>query len=414
MTKINSIKILHTADWHLGKRLNQFSRHTEQLAVMDELCAIADTQQVDLVIVAGDLYDTFNPPAESQELFYKTIHRLTNNGKRAVVAIAGNHDMPERIEAPLPLANNCGIFLAGFPNSAFTPMKTDARIEITRSESGFIELSLPGLDFPVRILLTPYANELRLKTYLGQNEEGADLRNLLAKKWNELADKYCDDKGVNLLAAHLFVMKKDGEKEEEPEGEKTILHIGGAQEIYSENVPKGIQYVALGHLHKYNTVDTIPCPVVYSSSPLAYSFAEADQQKYVVVVELSPGKAAEYHKHELNKGFRLLRKTFDHIEDALIWVKDNPDAYVEVTLRTEDYIDGKSIKQLEDAHDKVVAIIPELIQKDEEGKTAVVHQVDLSQDLTTLFKAYFMSENQQEPTEAIMELFKEILKEEDK
>jgi exonuclease SbcD len=106
-----SLRILHTADWHLGKKLDHFSRLEEQKLVMAEICDIADAQNVDVVIVAGDLFDTFNPPAEAQDLFYKTLFRLTNNGKRAVVAIAGNHDMPERVEAPNPLAEMNGIIL---------------------------------------------------------------------------------------------------------------------------------------------------------------------------------------------------------------------------------------------------------------------------------------------------------------
>ena len=79
------MKILHTADWHLGKRLDSFSRLEEQKIVLDEICIIADEQAVDAVIVAGDLFDAFNPPVEAIELLYKTLKRLTNNGKRPAV-----------------------------------------------------------------------------------------------------------------------------------------------------------------------------------------------------------------------------------------------------------------------------------------------------------------------------------------
>ena len=97
------MKILHTADWHLGKRLNEFSRIEEQREVLEEICRIAEEQQVDAVLVAGDLYDTFNPPNEAIELFYKSLHRLAAGGKRAVIGIAGNHDSPRccRIVASL-------------------------------------------------------------------------------------------------------------------------------------------------------------------------------------------------------------------------------------------------------------------------------------------------------------------------
>ena len=111
------MKILHTADWHLGKRLETFSRHDEQVAVLDEICQIADREAVDAVIIAGDLFDVFSPPNESSELLFKTCKRLANNGLRAVIAIAGNHDSPERIEAPESLARECGIVFSGFPHT---------------------------------------------------------------------------------------------------------------------------------------------------------------------------------------------------------------------------------------------------------------------------------------------------------
>ncbi|KKX47486.1 exonuclease SbcCD subunit D [Sphingobacterium sp. IITKGP-BTPF85] len=104
-----SLKILHTADWHLGKRLDYFSRFDEQKVVLDEIVQIADQEQVDLVIVAGDLFDAFNPPVEAIELLYKTLKRLTKNGSRPVIAIAGNHDSPDRVDAPDSLARDCGI-----------------------------------------------------------------------------------------------------------------------------------------------------------------------------------------------------------------------------------------------------------------------------------------------------------------
>ena len=98
------MKILHTADWHLGKKLETIPRIEEQKTVLEEICEIADREAVHAVLVAGDLFDTFNPSSEAEELLYKTLKRLSKNGRRAVIAIAGNHDSPKHIEAPDPLA----------------------------------------------------------------------------------------------------------------------------------------------------------------------------------------------------------------------------------------------------------------------------------------------------------------------
>src|SRR5690606_37531581 len=135
------MKILHTADWHLGKRLDNFSRLEEQIEVMNEIISIADEQNVDLVLVAGDLFDAFHPSTEAIDLFYKTVKRLAKNGKRPVIAIAGNHDSPSFIDAPDPLARECGIILIGYPNQKVQEYALE-NFRITISEKGFLEIQL--------------------------------------------------------------------------------------------------------------------------------------------------------------------------------------------------------------------------------------------------------------------------------
>ncbi|MBK5195556.1 MAG: exonuclease subunit SbcD, partial [Proteiniphilum sp.] len=250
------MKILHTADWHLGKRLDDYSRMEEQQTVLREICEIADREQVDAVLVAGDLFDTFNPPTEAVDLMYRTLKRLTADGRRPVIAIAGNHDSPDRIEAPDPLARACGIIFAGYPHSLVPPFALDSGLRVLQSDDGFVELQLPGTETPLRVLFTPYANEYRLKTFLGLEESEEELRVILQEKWQQLADSYCDRRGVNILLSHLFMVRRGDKFPEEPEEEKPILHVGGAQALYTENIPWQIQYTALGHLHRMHRVDT--------------------------------------------------------------------------------------------------------------------------------------------------------------
>lgn len=406
------MKILHTSDWHLGKRLEDFSRMEEQQAVMAEICEIADRENVDAVLVAGDLFDTFNPPTEAVDLFYKTLKRLSINGTRPVVAIAGNHDSPDRIEAPDPLARECGIIFAGYPNSVVQPFELESGLKVTQSAEGFLEILLPQNPIPLRILSTPYANELLLKTCLGHDDPEKELRAVLQQKWQELAKKYCDEKGVNVLITHLFVVKKGGEMPEEPDDEKPILHVGGAQAIYTENIPAQIQYTALGHLHRMHRADSQPCPVYYSGSPLSYSFAEANQEKFVLLVELEPGKNAEIGEIRLNSGKRLLRKKAIGMEEAIDWLMENQDSLVELTLVTDTFLTAAERKQLSSVHSGIISIIPEV--KNEGDLTGSGRQsIDLSKSMEKLFVDYFRYEKGQEPNEQIMKLFNEILAEED-
>lgn len=407
------MKILHTADWHIGKRLERFSRLEEQKAVLQEICEIADREAVDAVVIAGDLFDTFNPPTEAVELFYKILKRLSGNGKRAVVAIAGNHDSPDRIEAPDPLARECGIILAGYPNSVVAPFSLESGLAVARSEEGFLELKLPGNKMPLRILLTPYANENRLKTCLGFNDDAEEeLRTLLQLKWQELAKKYCDKKGVNLLVAHLFMMKKGETPPEEPEDEKPILHVGGAQAVYTENVPKQIQYAALGHLHRKQLLGEKPCPVYYSSSPLSYSMSEAEQEKYVIIIEAEAGKKAAHRAVQLTKGKKLLRAAFESVDAAAAWLEAHPDTLVEITLTTEFFLTAEERKRLNDAHGGIVAIIP-LVKSAEREKAGAKAEIDLNKKMEELFSDYFHYKYEQPPNEEILRLFREIVAEEE-
>lgn len=406
------MRILHTSDWHLGKRLESFSRLEEQEAVLKEICEIADREEVQAVIIAGDLYDTFNPSAEVVELFYRYVKKLANNGKRAVIAIAGNHDSPDRIEAPDALARECGILFAGFPNTQVYPFELETGLKVNQSAPGFIELEIPGTSYPLRLLLTPYANELRLKSYLGSENSEVELRSVLRDHWSALSDRYCDTKGVNILISHLLFFNVGDELPEEPEDERPILHIGGAQAIFTESIPERIQYVALGHLHREQIVTNNPCPVAYCGSPLGYSFGEADQDKYVMIVDVEPGQPAIVKALNLHSGKRLIRKRFESIDEAVEWLTQNQDVYIELTIVSDTYLTVTDRKRLMEVHDNIVVIIPEmkhLIDDADPARSAI----DLSKNMEELFIDFFKFRKGQEPNERILGLFKEVLSEED-
>ena len=401
------MKILHTADWHIGKKLDQYPRLEEQRLVLAEICEIAERENVDAVIVAGDLFDNFNPSSEATELLYSTLHRLSANGSRAVIAIAGNHDSPERIQVPDALARVCGIIFVGFPNTEIRKFHTQAQVEVIHSDHGFVELSLPNCNFPLRIVHTPYANEQRLKTFLNEEDSENALREHLQKHWQKLADLYLDDRGFNLLVTHLYVMKKgDPSPEEEPDEERPILHIGGAQAIFTENFPKQAYYVALGHLHRYHSVDQNP-PVVYSGSPLAYSFAETNQNKQVILLEAEAGKLVSYTPIELKQGKKLSRKKFESIDEAISWLHEHADDLIELTIVSDNYLEASDKKRLTEAHSGIIQIIPQIRKISETEQTG---EIDLTLSMEKLFGEYFKSKNKgQEPSEGLMEVFREVL-----
>lgn len=406
------MRILHTADWHLGKRLDDFPRLEEQREVMEEICEIAEQEAADVVLVAGDLFDTFNPPTEAVDLLYRTLKRLSAEGRRPVIAIAGNHDSPDRIEAADPLARECGILFAGYPHTEIPPYLLESGLRVLKSDKGFLELLLPGSSFPLRILFTPYANEYRLKTFLGQEESEKELRSILQERWQHLADSYCDQQGVNILLSHLFVVRRGDTLPEEPEEEKPILQVGGAQAIFTENIPSQIQYTALGHLHRMHFVEKGPSPVCYSGSPLSYSFAEAGQQKQLLMIDLEPGVAAVVRELPLTRSKMLLRKRAEGIDEALQWLSENRDALVELTIVTDSFLTAMERRALMAAHPGIVSIIPEVTDAEKLTESGQ-KQIDLTKGMEALFRDYFRHEKGQEPNDEIMQLFHEIVAEEE-
>jgi len=401
------MKILHTADWHLGKRLENFSRLEEQKLVMKELVEIVDSENIDLVLVAGDLFDNFNPSTEAVELFYKTLKQLSKNGERPVIAIAGNHDSPDRIDAPNPLAKECGIILIGHPN-AEVPIFELEHFKIINTDKGFIELKLNQFDYPIRILHTAYANEIRLKEYLGEDNKEIALNQILKENWQNIAENYCDENGVNVLLTHLFMMKKGMPKPEEPEGEKPIM-IGNADLIYSEIIPEQIQYSALGHLHNYQNIGTTEKPVVYSSSSLCYSFSEAGQKKSVTIIEAKPNQNVSLKNIPLTQGKTLFRKTFNNVDKAVEWLKENQDCLIELTLESDTFLKAEDRKLLYQTHDGIIHLIPKLTNNITDLSQADI-SINLNQDIQDLFKDYFKSKNQnQEPNDELLSIFKEII-----
>lgn len=406
------MKILHTSDWHLGKYLNNFSRLQEQEEVLNEINEIAERENVNAVLISGDLFDTYNPPVESTELFYRSLKKLTANGRRAVIAIAGNHDSPDRIEAPDPLARECGIIFAGYPHTRIPVFELESGLKITNSDEGFFSLTIPDVKEELRVLITPYANEYRLKTYLGAEDQEAELRAVLKGKWQQLAGKYCDNAGVNILMAHLMFIKTGDAIPEEPDDEKPILHVGGAQLIYADSIPSQMQYTALGHLHRQRFVVSEDSPVVYSGSPLAYSFSEANQSKFVQLIDVLPGQPAKVASIELKSGKKLLRKRSESLEEALAWLQENPNALVELTMVTDSYLTADDRKKLMNAHNGIVSLIPEVNNPDLTSISSH-HNIDLTKDLESLFQDYFIHEKGQQPGPGIMSLFKEVLSEEE-
>jgi exonuclease SbcD len=159
------------------------------------------------------------------------------------------------------------------------------------------------------------------------------------------------------------------------------------------------------------TTSVISSPVFYSGSPLSYSFAEAGQQKHVLMIEVEPGEAAVVREVPLTRVKRLLRKRAHGVDEALQWLSENSDALVELTIVTDTFLTALERRALNAAHSGIVTIIPEVADV-ENLVGSGQKQIDLSRGMENLFRDYFHHEKGQEPNDEIMQLFNEIMAEE--
>ena len=266
------MKILHTSDWHIGKVLKGQSRVEEQIAVLAEIVSVAEAERPDLIIIAGDLYDTPAPTAETKKIVVRALTALRRHAD-AVVVVAGNHDHGAEIDALRPWAEGAGVTLRG---------------TVTRAEDHLIGGVTTGGE-AWRLAALPFVSQryaVRASEMfeLSSSEASATYADHLARLVRVLTSSFTGD-AVNLVTAHLTVVGGTlggGERD---------AHTIEAYAVPSTVFPVSAHYVALGHLHRRQQIPG-PCPVHYCGSPLAIDFGEEDNTPSVSIVEVTASTAA--------------------------------------------------------------------------------------------------------------------------
>jgi DNA repair protein SbcD/Mre11 len=291
------VKILHTADWHVGKVLRGRSRAAEHAAVLADLIRIAGEEDVDVVVIAGDLFDTATPNPAAQAMVMRALLRLREDG-RQVVALAGNHDSPHLMEAVYrPVLNELGIHLLGQPA---TPDNGGVLTLRTRAGETATIAVLPFVSHRTAVRAAEaFLHETAQHTLDYQRRVGAMIDKLTARFGGE---------SVNIVTTHATLLggrRGGGEREGQ-----TLL----GYELPAGVFPSSAHYVALGHLHRQQEIDG-PCPIAYSGSPLAVDFGEESNEPMALVVHAAPDIRAKVVPVPVRGGRRLrtLRGTLDEV-----------------------------------------------------------------------------------------------------
>lgn len=397
------MKILHTGDWHLGKSLEGYSRLEEQEKFLENFVNIVDQNNIDMVIIAGDIYDSFTPQAKAEKLFYETLKKISNNGERITVVISGNHDSPERLVAALPLAIEHGIIMMGTPKTVVeTGLYGNANV--ISSGSGYFEIKIN--DETAVVLGIPYPSEKRLNEVLyngmdSDQEKLTSYEERLKLLFNELAVHYREDT-INILTSHLFVM---GSQES---GSERSIQLGGSYLINSSIFPSNAQYIALGHIHKPQIVPGTDKKARYSGSPIHYNKSEISYKKSVWMIDVKAGKDAVIEAIELDVYKPIEIWVCKNFEEAVekCTKESERDCWVYLEIETDDYIRENQIKELKDLKKDILSIKP-IISKINSNEDIAKSYKEKS--FEEIFKEFYVSNKGVEVSEETLKTLLEIV-----
>ncbi|NGP44511.1 exonuclease SbcCD subunit D [Bacillaceae bacterium SIJ1] len=384
------MRILHTADWHLGKSLEGRDRMLEQEAFLQEILEIADDQQVDAILMAGDVFDTVNPSAAAETLFYNYALKMASP-KRPLFVIAGNHDHPERLIAAKSIAESQGIYIWGPPVPTMASMPLGEKQEL------------------LQLAVLPYPSESRLASYLSKEIDEHALQQAYNEKvgalFRSLNASYQTD-AVKIATSHLFAIGGRAEGVERP------IEVGGAYTVETNQFPQQAQYVALGHLHRPQTLKGNPL-ARYSGSPLAYSFKESQHAKSVTIIEASPNEPVSVEEIFLRSGRPLVRwEATEGISQVFRWIDEGKDAkaWLDVRIHVHDVLDGHTIHALRKAHPGIIHIHPVF---PEQAKSSF-ETARTSLPIDELFKQFYRQQTGgAEVDEAVLSLFMALVQRND-
>jgi exonuclease SbcD len=383
------VKLLHTADWHVGRTIRGHSRADEHRAVLAEIAALAAEHEVDVVLVAGDQFDTAAPSAEAEQIVYSALLDLARTGAH-VVLVAGNHDNARRWGAITPLLARSDVHAAA---------------QVRRPEDGgVLELITRGGE-PARIALLPFLSQRSIirAQHLMDHDAGANTSAYAERVTSvigALTAGFTPD-AVNVVLGHLTVTGGDPRTG----GGERAAHTIFDYFVPPQAFPSTAHYVALGHLHLPHRIPASP-PVWYAGAPLALDFGEAERKhKAVLLVEVGPDTPARVEQLPLSSGRRLrtLRGNLEELRARRDQIE--PDAYLRVVLD-----EPPRPRLAHDVREEFPHAVDISLSADHDDRRRAVAQRDLHGSPHELFARYLDDHGATDA--ALTQLFATLLEEE--
>jgi len=388
------MKILHTSDWHLGKKLEGRSRLEEQKLFLEEIKKICNIENIDILVVAGDIYDSPHPSSEAERLYFDSIKDLSNKGKRAVIIISGNHDSGDKLLVADSFAKEFAVISFGKPLEK-KECGFYGEFQIIESYEGAIVLKKENKEIFINLL--PYASEKNLNEIW---EKGDGEQKAYSKRIGELLFKSYQHKRKELksmLVSHLFTIGANNE------GSEREIELGGSLAFDLQDAPK-YDYIALGHIHRPIEFKKANC--VYSGSPMEFRISESKFSKCVYIKDFDN---MELKKIPLKNHKEIKAYTLYSIEEAIEKAKylENENQWIYFYIECNRPLQANEIKEIK-KNKNIVEIIPRIEWEDDEEFLIDNYT---GENIKEAFLAFYKSERNISPEPSTLDAFLELIQE---
>lgn len=391
------MRILHTADWHLGKKTDDLDRLDEQKQVLEQIYKIAKDKKVDMVIIAGDIYDTFVPSADAESLFYRSVSELSNDGNTAVVVIAGNHDEPKRLSNAGLFASKFNIYLVGYPNEIKITKNSNnnKNIYATSCGNGYIKFKTKAGEEAV-VACLPYPSYARY----GDTVKEGDTYEKKIREWLAPAVKEFKPNTVNILTSHLLTYGVDLSQESFDE----YSRLTSVMSFVDKSVLNvGADYVALGHIHSLTKVDKNKS-IYYCGSIINNHFEDMSTDRFVIIADVDKDGVKNIEPVQLDVK-KMVTFSSDSLEEIEKFCDVCKDDYVKVVLKQKGSIGFEKLKELRTKHPNIItfSVLNEELMAEQ--------NIESKKDLTTseIFEKFVVATTGKEAKPEVKELFLELM-----
>ncbi len=382
------MRILHTADWHIGQRLHERQRIDEHKDFLNWLLNTIQEQDVDLLLVSGDIFDTALPSAEATKLYYGFLFRLFNETDAYTVIVSGNHDSPRHLDAPREFLKMGRIHVIGLAHDP-----AECVVEI------------PHDNPRVAVAAVPYLSESELPhvSYESEIEKNERYRERLKSFYTECVDNMPPDV-PRILMGHLFVHGGSvGDSERN-------IQIGGATAIHPNDFPDDVDYVALGHLHRPQEIKGKDYPIKYAGSPIPLRFNETTYKKQVFLLDTSEDrKLMQLDPVEIPifKELCIVEGDENHILSQAM-TETWHEKYIQVKLKLESVRTGVADEIRKAFSDRGGDVLTVEVDLPNEGDRPKIKVEDMKKP-AEIFDQYHQTRFSTPPDESLKQTFTELL-----